>query len=167
MELADGIAVLAYLEESAIGTDPDVACSVFEEALDGRVDAEIGVDADVFGGEEGVLVPAVYREAAAQCAYPQPVLLVFDNTFYLVVADGPGVIGIVAVYGEGIAVVSVKAILGTEPHEAVAVAEDAVDAALGEAVAGGKGGETDGFLSFAGHSGLPHGWQRGEKRTDC
>jgi len=136
-------------QQTPIGADPDGAGVVEEEALDGRVDVEAGVDADIFQAEEGVAVAVVDAEAAAEGADPEAMEFIFQDAFYLVVRDGAGVGRVVAIDREGIAVVAVEAVLGAEPHKAIAVAEDAVHAALGEAVAGRKRGEADGFLVLA------------------
>lgn len=57
-------------------------------------------------------------------------LFIFDDAFDLVIGDRAGVAGVMAVEGEGVAVIAVEAVAGAEPHEAVAVAEDTVGAAL-------------------------------------
>lgn len=130
LELPDGPAIGRDQQQAPESADPDIVLAVPQQALDGRIDPKARVDAKVFEAEEDVPVGVVDGEAATEGADPQPVLAVLEDRFDLVIADGVGIAGVVAKDGKGIAVVPVEAILGADPQEAVAVAKDAIDAAL-------------------------------------
>ena len=53
-------------------------------------------------------------------------------------AEAGGIVGVMAVDGETIAVVAVQPVIGPEPHEAVAILEDGPYRALGEALLDGE-----------------------------
>ena len=68
---------------------------------------------------------------------------VFKERRDQVVAEGVRVFRVVSVYGEAVTIIAVQTILGAEPHEAVAILEDASDRAVREALLDGETSETD------------------------
>ena len=74
---------------------------------------------------------------------PKQVPLIPEAVLDPVGAQAVGIASIVLIDPEFVAVVAVQPILRAKPHEAMAVLDDAVDRALGEAVFDGEAPELD------------------------
>ena len=71
-------------------------------------------------------------EAAVECPDPYVAGPVDQKREDMVVDEAVRILGIVAKDGEGVAVVPVQPVLGTEPHETTLVLGDALDDGLGQ-----------------------------------
>ena len=131
---------IELVEAAVFGAKPKGTATVLGDALDRGATETIGIVGvmKVAGTTFGFRVKLVH--ACVGCN-PQIAVIVLHQVLQKVGAQTAGVVAVVFVYDEGVAVIAIKAVPGGKPHEAPAVLQNGNDIALRETIVGGEVGK--------------------------
>jgi len=132
-----------FIQTTVVGCNPEVVVLIDEEVVDLTVVQTRGIGGIVLeaGYFSGYGIVAVDPRAVG--AYPYDALLILDQAADEIAAYTGGIFGIVTEGGELISVEAVESVLGSEPHESLAVLQDVVYDALGKSLVKGVAFEAD------------------------
>ena len=131
---------IELVETAVFGAKPKRTATVLGDALDRGATETIGIAGvmKVAGTAFGFRVEFVHPGVGGD---PQIAVIVLHQVLQKVGAQAAGVVGVVFVYDEGVAVIAIEAVPGGKPHEAPPVLQNGNDIALREAIVGGEVGE--------------------------
>ncbi len=133
---------IELVEAAVFGAKPERTAAVLGDALDRGATETIGIvgDMKVAGTAFGFRVEFVHPGVGGD---PQIAVIVLHKVLQKVGDQAAGVVGVVFVYDEGVAVIAIEAVPGGKPHQAPAVLQDGNDIALREAIVGGEVSESE------------------------
>jgi hypothetical protein len=121
----------------AIFSQPEIATTVACDTPNGIAAKAVGVPG-VWNVSLTSLGHGIESVDARMSSDPQITMVVFYEISNEVVAQAPGIIGVVFEYHEGVAVIAVEALTSRKPHETPVILQYCDNIVLREAIAGGE-----------------------------
>ena len=122
------------IQSSTARTDPQYSRAILVNAEDVVVAQAVAISGVMLVVNELPRLWIKSIEASSPCPDPQRTGVILVNATNVVVAKAIGILGIVPEHGEAVSIELVQSVLGSKPHKSLAVLEDALYRALGEAL---------------------------------